>query len=231
MEATLAPRLQARGLSAAPRIAFLDPWPDFLQVDGWAAPADRIGLRPEPHTQPDTAWTTPRFPGREDRPLVLLTQGTNLDDRALYTELLESVLRLDVNVLITLAVGGDPDTFDADRSRVRPVGFVPFGQLLRDVDVVISPGGNGTVLGTLSAGVPLVLFPMFPSHRWSAEAASATGSAAVAANPREVGPALETVLNDPAFRSAARALADRMAGATSVDAAVVELTAIIPQRS
>ena len=116
----------------------------------------------------------PLFPGREDRPMVLLTQGTNLDDRALYTELLEAVLRLDVNVLITLAVGGDPDAFDADRTRVRPVGFVPFGQLLGDVDVVISPGGNGTVLGALSAGVPLVLFPMFPSHRWSAEAASAT---------------------------------------------------------
>jgi UDP:flavonoid glycosyltransferase YjiC (YdhE family) len=100
----------------------------------------------------------PSFPGREDRPVVLLTLGTVINDADLLTKLISSLGEVDVNVVVTH--GTEFDAAAIDRSRVHPVGFTPLAQLLDYADVVVSAAGSGTLLATLASGLPSVLLPL-----------------------------------------------------------------------
>lgn len=215
MEAKAALRYAERGLTPTARAALVDPWPGAMQPEGWVAPQDRIAVRPKAYAPvggPDAAaWSAPTFPGREDRPLVLVTLGTVFDDRAALDAILDSLVPTDTNVLLTLGPGGDPDSFDVDRGRVRPVGFVPLDRLLEGVDLVVAAGA-GTVLGTLSKGLPMVLMPMLAEQPLIAARLSALGLAAVASAPEEVGEAVGGVLADPSYRTAAGTIAGKMEG-------------------
>ena len=215
MEAAVAARYADRGLTPTARVAFVDPWPDALQPEGWTAPADRLTLCPRAHDLPDAAgppWSPPTFPGREDRPLVLLTLGTAVGNPEMLGATLDSVTSSeDVNVIATLGPDGDPEDLRADRSRVHPVGFVPLALLLGGADLVVSVGGAGTVLGTLSRGVPMVLMPVAADQTWISERLAALGPAAVVDAPGRVGGAVGGVLADPSYRESAAAIAGRMA--------------------
>lgn len=207
IEAVAAARYAERGLEPTPHGAFVDPWPAALQPSTWTAPADLITIRPQPHRS-DDPWSGATFPGREDRPQVLLTLGTVVSDQGLLNALLSSVLTQDVNVVLTLGPGGDPDAFDADRSRVHPVGFVPLERLLGGTNLVVGAGGAGTVLGALSRGLPLVLLPVLADQPWIAGRVAELGAAVVVSDPGEVAGAVDAVLTNPAYRAAAARVAE-----------------------
>ena len=216
MVAEVASRYAARSVTPTARVALLDHWPEELQPQGWVAADDRIALRPQPYGvedagQPSAAeGPAARFPSREDLPLVLITLGTVFGDLATLERIVASVIsRQDVNVVVTLGAVGDPATFDTDRSRVAPVGFVPLAQLLPGVDVVVAAGA-GTVLGALSSGLPVVLVPMIAEQHFIAARLATSGAAVVAGAPDEVGEAVHAVLAGRSHRQAAVTVAERM---------------------
>ncbi|MFP5021567.1 glycosyltransferase [Pseudonocardia phyllosphaerae] len=229
LEAPLATAYTACGLQRHQRIAYVDPCPAFLQAPGWVAPDDRVAFRPRPHRGAlSSSWSRPVSFGHDDRPTVLLTFGTMIDDPALYLRALDVLGALDVDVVVTWSPCGDPRTAPVDRSRVLPVGFVPLEQLLRGVSLVIAPGGAGTVLGSLSAGVPMVLLPRFADHRGNAERAAATGGAVVVDELDDLPAAVRTALDDPSYAASARAVAQDMETLPDVGEALDELLARVP---
>ncbi|MFF3248740.1 glycosyltransferase [Streptomyces sp. NPDC002870] len=211
MDAAAADRFAARGITPSQRLASIDPWLDCLQRDDWNPPADRIAIRPEPHsTDNDNSWSAPQFPDREHRPRVLVTLGTFLEDPEALAAMVKSLEPHHVSAVVAVSPSADADSLHVDRSWVRPVGFVPMQQLLAGIDAVVSAGGAGTVLAALRTAVPMVLLPMGLDKPLNAERAAAVGTAVVVQRPEEIGVAVANVLNDPSFTIAAAAIARQM---------------------
>lgn len=210
LEAALAPRFRQLGVGRTRPTSFVDPWPRSLLRPTDAYPAERIAVRPEPHSGEGPRWTRPRFAGGEDRPLVLVTLGTVVDAPEVVDAILASLSGLDVNVLVA-PVAADAAVPEVDHAHVQLADFVPMADLLPDVDVMVASGGAGTVLSGLGAGLPLVLLPMGLDKPDNAARAAAVGAARVVATPQEVGAAVDKVLGDPGTALAARAVAAEIA--------------------
>jgi UDP:flavonoid glycosyltransferase YjiC (YdhE family) len=222
LEQAATARFAQRGLALTPPVAYIDPWPDSLLRDADPYPAERIAIRPEPHLQEGERWSRPRFQGRQNRPLVLVTLGTLVDDPDALAAILGSLARLDVNVLVAPHSPTDLGDRRIDHSRVHLAGFVSMGRLLDGVDVVVSAAGAGTVLAALSAARPMVLLPMGLDKPVNAERAAAAGAARIVESPDEIGGAVEQVLSDPAVAAGAARVATEIAGMNSADG-VLEL--------
>jgi UDP:flavonoid glycosyltransferase YjiC (YdhE family) len=216
-----------RGITPTARVAYIDPLPDLMHAPGTELPADRLSIRPGAYDQPDSTWAAPTFPGRDDRPRVLVTLGTTVNDPAMLNELISSVATADVNVIVTLGAGSDVGAVDVDRTRVHPVSFVPLARLLPGVDLVVSAAGTGTVLATLAAGLPMVLMPIHADQPWNAERAVQEGLAVAISNPERAACAVQTVLDTPSYAVAAKAAADAIAHLPAPDQALKELIARI----
>jgi len=200
-------RFATRGLVPIPRLAYMDLWPDLLQQDDWTPSTDRITIRPQPYRQEGMRWSAPSFLGRQGRPRVLVTLGTTVDDPARLKAVVNALATADVNVVVTLGTQEKADGFECDRSRVSPVAFVPLDQLLEGVDLIVSAAGAGTLLASLSQGLPAVLLPVLAEQPLNAERAAAAGAALVVRDPEEVGEAAQQVLTDPSYRTAAMKVA------------------------
>jgi UDP:flavonoid glycosyltransferase YjiC (YdhE family) len=205
------------GVTPAAPVAYVDPWPDSLLSDGRALPAGRIAIRPEPHSDESSTWSRPRFADREDRPLILVTLGTVVDDRAALAAILDSLAPLDVNVIAAPLAAAGLGGRRVDSTRLRLAGFVPMKQLLQGVDVVVSSAGAGTVLSALSAGRPMVLLPMGLDKPVNAQRAAAAGAAVVIDAADQAGAAVQQVLADQKVTDCAAKVAEEIAAMNSPD--------------
>ncbi len=107
---------------------------------------------------PDPAWRAPEWWSdlADDRPVVLVTQGTvATDDAQLLRPALEALATEDV---LVVAVTGGPDPADLGPvpANARVERRIPFDALLPHVDVMVTNGGFGGVQLALAHGVPLV---------------------------------------------------------------------------
>ncbi|WP_216898371.1 glycosyltransferase [Nocardia alni] len=212
-------------LSVVPRerLALVDPFPDSLRLSTDTAPeADRVMIRP--------GGVAVSFAGRPSLPVpsrpagtarVLLTMGTTVDDAALLSTLARAVAETGVDVLVT----SEPERLEA-HERVHAIGFTPLDELLPEVDVVIGSAGSGTLLASLAAGVPSVLFPVLADQPLNAARASHRGVAEVLADPAEAGAAVGRVLGDPAYRRAAKEVAAEIATLPAPEKVLAELLSL-----
>ncbi len=94
----------------------------------------------------------------EGRTVVHVTQGTqNIDPSDLIRPTLEALADRDVLVVVATGVRGRDDLPFAVPANTRVAGFLPYAELLPEVDVVITNGGWGGTLAALSHGIPLVI--------------------------------------------------------------------------
>lgn len=214
-------RYHAAGLSVAPPAATLDPWPVALQPEGWHPAADRIVIRPEPHTDghPVDAPTPPvDSTTRHSRAKVLVTTGTIADDAATVAAIVDALVSDDLDVVVT-GRHGRPWPLDVNPARVRQVGFAPLAQLLAGVDAAVVAGGAGTVLGALARAVPLVIVPLVFDQRVTAERVAAVGAAVITDQPTLVPAAVHQVLTDNSIRTAAQSMSQQIAAMDSPEEA------------
>jgi MGT family glycosyltransferase len=149
-----------------------------------------------------------------DRPVVYVTEGTSHSKPPL---LLRAALRglssLPLRVIGTTGKHRDPAELGlgAVPANARVEQWVPHSDLLPRTDVVVTTGGTGTVMGALSAGVPLVVVPTAwdqPENAWRvAESGAGIRLPARRCTPERVRDAVQRVLSDPSFRCNARRLA------------------------
>lgn len=224
--------LTERGLVATARVALVDPFPEALLDDAERdASPDRLAIRPWVHQSVVIAGhggaPGPRdLPRRADRPLVLVSLGTSVDEPAILAQLVEAVLGAGVDALVTherpdpSPTAGPADSSSTDRRsgpQAHWLGFVPLYDLLGGVDAVVSAGGTGTLLAALTHGLPLVVRPFLADQPWNATRMVAHGVAVAVQDPRDAGSAVRAVLTEPPFRTAARRVAAAVAATSDAN--------------
>ena len=227
MTCRVAPRYRRMGLQPTGPVAFLDTCPPSLQVEGWARPAGHQYLRPEPHSRYSNDWAAPDFGDRNGLPTILVTLGTVFHNPVVLSLILRGLADLNVNILATVGPNGDPGEIDVDPSRVRIVRFVPLDNLLTAVSAVVAHGGAGTVLASLSRGLPLVLLPQGADQFLHARQVASAHAGIVLlpneATPAATGSALQQVLTDRSIRTAAQDIAEEIAAMDSPDDVIEKL--------
>jgi UDP:flavonoid glycosyltransferase YjiC (YdhE family) len=167
-------------------------------------------------------------------PLVYATFGTVSAGvpfaAAAFRTVVEALADRPVRLLVTVGDSGDPADWRALPPNVHVERWVPQQDVLADAAAMVCHGGTGTVLGGLSAGVPMVVVPQFADQPDNAERVAAVGAGlavgggeAAPATAGEIRDAVDRVLTEPSFRHAAGRLAAEVRALPPVDEAVALL--------
>lgn len=197
-------------LTALPELLDFSPWPLTLRY--------RVP-EPSPAPLPDW-WEDPRLP------LVYATFGsvvghTNLAPRV-FGMAIAALGDLGARVLLTVGRTFDPAALGPLPPNVHVEQWVEQRDALGACDVVVCHGGSGTTFGSLAAGVPLVICPLYADNARNASMVEACGAGRAIARPADAGDAhggdaatvaslrdaLTEVLGDDRFRAAATRIAE-----------------------
>lgn len=210
------------GLAPDPELAMLhrhlvlSPVPAAFRDPACPLPATTRLIRPAmgEADAPTPAWLA-ALPA--DRPVVYATLGTvfHLESGDLLERVVAGLRDLPVSLVVTTGREIDPSAFGPQPPHVRIERYVPQSLLLPRCSLMVSQAGSGGVVGALAHGVPMVLLPIGADQPANAARCAALGTARVldpvscsAAVLRE---AAQSVLADPAYRSAAAKLAREIA--------------------
>ncbi|MFJ7497331.1 glycosyltransferase [Streptomyces sp. NPDC097727] len=212
-------RYKERGLSVPVPTWYLDPCPELLQGPDWKPAPGRLPIRPEAHRGANTP--EPAAPssaaGAGARRKVLLSFGTHFAEPGVLRPVIDA-LPGEVDLVVTLGLAGVAADYGDGLDHVEFVGFTPLAELLDGIDLVITHGGAGTTMGTLSRGLPMVIVPQGADQflQAGAVAASRTGVAVMPpAGPEAVAEAVLEVLGNTEYRDNARRAADQIAATPS----------------
>jgi len=156
------------------------------------------------------------------RPVVHVTQGT-IDNRDLSRLIRPTLDALaDDDALVVVSLGGRPvDDLGPVPGNARVASYLPYDALLPLTDVMVTNGGFGGVQHALAHGVPLVVAG---DTEDKPEVAARVAWAGVGVNlktgrpdARAVRDGVRAVLDTPAYRSRARAMAQATAGYSAID--------------
>ena len=113
------------------------------------------------------------------------------------------------------------------------VRSAPHAQVLEQAAAVVTHAGHGTVIKALAHGVPVVALPIGRDQPDVAARLVASGAGLrlrPGSPPRRIAAAVERVLGEPAFGTAAARLGGAIAGEVAQDRAVAELEALVDAR-
>ena len=173
-------------------------------------------------------WVDERSGGRAR---VVVTMGTMLPGRTdVLAGLLAGLATLDVEVVATIGEELDPAALGDHGPHVHVERWVPMSRVLAAADALVFHAGSGTMLAALSAGVPLVLLPVAADQPENADRCAAAG-AGIALGPDDrtpaaVATATAAVLDDGAYRMAARRVAAEIAAMPGPAAVLARLEAL-----
>ncbi|HEY6762875.1 MAG TPA: nucleotide disphospho-sugar-binding domain-containing protein [Baekduia sp.] len=153
----------------------------------------------------------------DDRPVVLVTQGTiATDPDELLLPTLEALRDEPVQV-VAVTGGPDPALLPPAPVNARVARDVPFAALMPHVDVYVTNGGYGGLHHALGHGVPVLSVgatedkPELAARvGWSG---AGLGMRAQRAKPAKVRAAVRRLLSEPRFRQRAQAIAADLAAA------------------
>jgi len=169
-----------------------------------------------------------------ERPLVYATLGTVAGTMneltSAYRLVLDALGSVPVHALLTTGEALDPASLGPIPDNVHVERFVPQAELLGHVRAVVCHGGSGTVLGTLAAGVPMVVVPLFADQPTNAKEVAKVGAGLsvpyAGATAEAIAQALTRVLREPSFTERARAVAAEIAALPPVSAVPTWLEAL-----
>lgn len=205
------------GLLTSPLLSVVPPSLESAPAD---RPVHRFGYPVSTSAPPP-----PDIPGTG--PLVYASFGTVAavlpPFAGAYRTLVDTLAARPVRALVTVGPGGDPELSTVDHVRVER--FVPQQDVMPHAAAAVGHGGFGTTMTALAAGVPLVVAPLFSMDQFTnAEAVARAGAGVAVDSVEDIGTALDQVLADPSYTTAARRLADEMATLPPVSASVEVLT-------
>lgn len=161
-----------------------------------------------------------RLPSADGRLTAYCTLGTLQGSRiSLFEKIAAACEECGVRLVITH--GGHAKQHKIERLPGKPLVYdwLPQKHVLGEVDLVICHGGMGTVLDTLSAGVPLIVLPLAFEQPGIAARVAHSGAGLMLssrASPRVISKAVETIFNRPRFRARAQVLGKEIRGAGGV---------------
>jgi UDP:flavonoid glycosyltransferase YjiC (YdhE family) len=220
------------------RYLVLSPFPEALRDPRSPVPPTAHGIRiVDVDRTAHAAGSTPDWATAiEGGPSIYFTLGTvfNHESGDLFARVLAGLRELPANLLVTVGREIDPATLGPQPANVRIERFVPQAEILPHVDLVVSHGGSGSVLGALAHGRPMVVLPMGADQPLNAARITALGVGrslgAITATPDDVREAASSVLADASYRESASRVADEIAALPSPDVAVGLLERLARER-
>jgi UDP:flavonoid glycosyltransferase YjiC (YdhE family) len=206
----------------------VDRTPPSLEVPGYVAPANQINVRPEPFDGGGElpAW----FDDLGERPLVYVTLGTVMNGNVpLFRLISDALADQPFDVVVALGHGIPREALGEVADNIRVGGYLPQARILERANAVLSHGGYNTVSAALGAGLPLFLLPMAADQPYNAERCITAGAALGVIQDQPPGPpsaapppftapdaavirdGTRRLLDEPAFREAARSIAEEIA--------------------
>ncbi|GIG55753.1 glycosyl transferase [Longispora fulva] len=161
------------------------------------------------------------------RPTVYFTLGTIYTHPELHTRVLTGLRDLPADIIMTVGEHIDPAGFGPQPAHVRIERFIPQDELLPRCDLVVSHGGSGSMIGTLTHGLPAVLLPMGADQPHNAARCVELGVGRaldpITVTPDEVRQAVSAVLAEPGYRRAAARIQTEISTLPPVAATVAAL--------
>ncbi len=211
---------------------YLDPCPPAIQDPSIAALPRVQPIRPVGYDDAPDVVVPAWLEAPHSRPLVYVTLGTEFNKRPdVYRTILEGVAAEPWDVVVTIGLRGEPSLLGPQPDNVRIERWIPQSRLLPHCAAFVSHGGSGAMLGAIAAGVPMLAVPQGADQFINAERILATGMGRRLL-PAELGPdavrdAVRGLVDDPAYRAAARAVQASMATMPPPEAVVPVLEAHI----
>jgi UDP:flavonoid glycosyltransferase YjiC (YdhE family) len=178
--------------------------------------------------------------GDREAPLVYVSFGTEVPSPirpyfpALYRGVIDVLAHLPVRLLVTIGVERHPEELGPMPPSVRVARWVPNAAVLRDAAAMIGHGGAGSVLGALTAGVPMALIPLFADQPLNARRMAELGAGIALEHgpelPSSLRSAITKLLTNPRYRTRAREVADEMKTLPTINQAVGALQALSAPR-
>jgi len=181
---------------------------------------------------PGQGLGTARLPdawGDPDEPLVYVTFGSVTAAvgpfGSVYPVVVEALADYPARILLTTGDGLDPASLGPLPRNVHVERWWPQADVMPAAAAIVGHGGFGTTMTALVAGVPQVVLPLFASDQFDNAGRIDTVGAGIcleggpdaAAN---VPKALDAVLHETSYRTAARSIADEIAALPDATASV-----------
>jgi UDP:flavonoid glycosyltransferase YjiC (YdhE family) len=178
-------------------------------------------------------WSRPwifSWPRRFDRPRALVSfSTTNQDQTDALQRTVNAIGRIKMDAVATLGPALEDHSLHAP-ANVTLLASAPHDAVMKEVSLVVTHGGHGTVSRALLHGLPLLVMPMGRDQNDIAARVEACGAgltlAPITAEP-EIGAAISRLIEDPQFRVAARRLGDISTAEVSKTRLVSELEHVV----
>jgi UDP:flavonoid glycosyltransferase YjiC (YdhE family) len=212
------------GLSDLHRFLVLAPFPAALRDRG--SPFGPTMRRMQPLVFSDSTDAAP--PDWMDTlpaaPIVHASLGTVADRPELLRAIIDGAAGEPYTLVLATGPLRDPAMFDPLPPNVRAAAYISHSRLLPRCEAVITHAGAGTLIASVSAGLPMVFVPLFGDQIPNAACAAAAGAGIVidpdALTPEAVRDATRAVLRDQRYRERVAALRREMAALPSQDDAI-----------
>ena len=206
----------------------IDRTPPSLEMPGYLPPPNQINIRPESYDGGGElpAW----FDDLGGRPVVYVTLGTAMNGNIpLFRLIADALADQPYDVVIALGHGIPLDALGDVAQNIRVGGYLPQNRILERASVVVNHGGYNTVSAALGAGLPLFLLPMGADQPYNTERSITAGAALGVIQDQPPGPptaapppftppdaavirdGTRRLIQEPAFREAARRIAAEIA--------------------
>jgi UDP:flavonoid glycosyltransferase YjiC (YdhE family) len=219
------------GLQSIYRHGFLATRPPALRDARQPMPVSTRPIRPV--AVDDTAGASAPVPvTTPGRRRVVVTLGTMAAATAdAFDAVLEGLARVEAEVVMTVGPAVDPAVLGVPPANVTIERYIPMSRLLPTCDVLVFHGGSGTMLAAVAAGVPLVVLPTAADQPTNADRCRAAGIAVVVERgertPRAIREAVEEVLGDDRYRSAAAAVRREVEAMPAPDVVLRDLERLV----
>ncbi len=190
--------------------SLIDPHPPFLADSEARPPFPSLPMRPTPWSPdgPVPAWLLEPRHG----PRAYVTLGTVFGSAELLRAAAVEVASTGCEVVVATGPDVEPRDLGELPGSIHAEKEVPQAYLLAHVDLVVHHGGTGTVIGSLTHGLPQVVMPQGADQFWNADHLSAEGACRVVmpdAPPGSIATAVTALLEE---RAPERAAARRLGG-------------------
>jgi UDP:flavonoid glycosyltransferase YjiC (YdhE family) len=156
------------------------------------------------------SWRAP-WSAQSDRPRALIACSTGAQgQRDLFQRIINAVGTIEIDALATTGPNLDVADLRAPKN-VHVVRGAPHDLVMKDVSVVVSQGGHGTVTRSLINALPQLVLPLGRDQTDNAARVEAKGAGLrlpSTASEAEIAAALTRLIAEPHFKTAARRVGD-----------------------
>jgi MGT family glycosyltransferase len=178
------------------------------------------------------AWQAPWSAGSR-RPRALITCSTGAQGQGdLFQRIINAMGSIEIDAVATAGPNLDIADLRAP-ANVRLVHSAPHDAVMKEVSLVVTQGGHGTVNRALIHARPLLVMPMGRDQGDNAARVEAKGAGLrlpPTASEAEIAVAVNRLINEPHFRAAARRLGDAIRADINSSALVWEMEAVVAAR-